>query len=267
MTPLEIAELVLVGLVAGVLGGLLGIGGSIVMIPALGLILGLNQHLAQASAMIVNVFVAIPALLRHRRAGAVRWDVFWRMLPLALLFILIGVETSNQFDGRLLRRVFGVFLLYVIAVNIHRLISRAAEPPVHEQRPGWATSGPVGAIMGFAAGLLGIGGGGIAVPLLQRICNLPLRQCIATSTAVMCITAGIGAARKNLSLGALTAADGTLLGLSADQSLLIAACLAPTALVGGLFGAHLTHALPLKWIRLAFILLMAWASANMLLGR
>ena len=79
--------------------------------------------------------------------------------------------------------------------------------------------------------------------------------------------AGIGAARKNLSLGALTAADGTLLGLSADQSLLIAACLAPTALVGGLFGAHLTHALPLKWIRLAFILLMAWASANMLLGR
>ncbi len=267
MSLLEILELVVVGLAAGVLGGLLGIGGSILMIPALGLILGLDQHLAQASAMIVNVFVAIPALLRHRRAGAVRWDVFWRMLPAALLFILIGVEASNRFEGRFLHRVFGVFLLYVILVNVHRLIRRAAEPPAHEQRPGWITAGPVGAIMGFAAGLLGIGGGGIAVPMLQRICNLPLRQCIATSTAVMCITAGVGAARKNMSLSALTAADGAPLGLSADQSLVIAACLAPTALLGGFLGAHLTHALPLKWIRIAFILLMAWASMNMLLGR
>ena len=66
------------GLVAGTLGGMLGVGGSLIMIPALVMMFGregqtegFNLHLYQAAAMIVNLFVAIPATLRHRQAGAV----------------------------------------------------------------------------------------------------------------------------------------------------------------------------------------------------
>ena len=79
----------------------------------------------------------------------------------------------------------------------------------------------------------------------------------------MCITAGVGAIRKNMSLSTLaeTAPDA---GLSVQASLAIAACLAPTAIVGGLLGAGLTHRLPLFWVRLAFVLLMSWAALNML---
>ena len=180
-----------------------------------------------------------------------------------MVMIIIGVEVSNVFDGDVLRRIFGVFLIYVIAINVIKLVGRKPEPHEDNERTGWLASGSVGAIMGFAAGMLGIGGGGIAVPLLQRICNLPLRQCIATSTAVMCITAGIGAARKNMALSTLaeTAPDA---GLTVGASLTIAACLAPTALVGGLLGAGLTHRLPLFWVRVAFVLLMSWAALNML---
>jgi uncharacterized membrane protein YfcA len=132
----------------------------------------------------------------------------------------------------------------------------------HEQRTGWLATSVVGGIMGFAAGLLGIGGGVITVPLLQRICNLPLRQCIATSTALMCITAVVGAVRKNLTLSQHVDA----LGVPLDpwDSLIIAACLAPTAVIGGLIGAYLTHKFPLGWLRVAFVLLMSWASLNML---
>jgi uncharacterized membrane protein YfcA len=262
---LELLNLGVLGLVAGALGGMLGVGGSIVMIPVLTLLLGRNQHLSQATAMIVNVFVAAPALWRHHRARAVRWDVMVRMLPFGTVFIIVGVETSNQVDAEALKKLFGLFLVYVIAFNVRRLFQDGR--PGHDTHPaqiGWWRVGVVGVLMGLLAGLLGIGGGLIAVPLLQRVCRLPLRQSIATSSAVMCLTSVFGAYRKNATLEQLTDATGQLMGLRLEDSLLIAACLTPTAIIGALIGAGLTHALPLRWVRVAFILLMSWASLNML---
>ncbi|MCA9296500.1 MAG: TSUP family transporter, partial [Phycisphaerales bacterium] len=91
MTSVELIELIATGLIAGILGGLLGIGGSVVMIPVLTWLMQRDYHLAQATAMIVNVFVAIPAVVRHRRAASVRWDVTLQLLPFGLLAILVGV--------------------------------------------------------------------------------------------------------------------------------------------------------------------------------
>ncbi|MCH7572184.1 MAG: sulfite exporter TauE/SafE family protein [Planctomycetes bacterium] len=258
MSNIELISLVVVGFVAGGMGGLLGIGGSIVMIPVLTLVFGHNQHLAQAAAMIVNIFVAVPAVIQHHRAKAVHWDSVRYILPFGIVFILVGVELSNKIDGPLLQRLFGAFLLYVIYMNFMKLIDKKDDPTEKDLNVRWYSCGFVGSITGFCAGLLGIGGGPVANPLLQRICRLPLRQTIATSSAVMCLTALVGAARKNMTLADLTPA------LSIKESLLVAACLAPTAAIGALVGAGLTHALPVRWVRVAFILLMVWASANML---
>lgn len=257
-------ELVMIGLVAGALGGMLGIGGSIIIIPALAIVLGPEQHLYQAAAMIVNVFVAVPATIRHWRAGAVRMDVAKKMLPFALVLILLGVYLSDQLDGKALQQVFGVFLIYVIGFNIMRLARPTPEPDLDAQRIGWPTTGFVGSLMGGLAGLLGIGGGGIAVPLLQRVCNLPLRQCIATSSAVMCLTSIIGAIAKNWTLSQHTSMQEPEQLLTIIDSVWIAALLIPTAMIGGSFGAALTHVLPLWWVRLAFTLLMIGACARML---
>ena len=102
----------------------------------------------------------------------------------------------------------------------------------------------------------------LAVPLLQRVCRLPLRQCIATSSAAMVITAAIGAFRKNMTLPTHLTDAGDPIAIA--DSLLIAVCLIPTAIVGGFLGARLTHVLPLKWVRLAFLLLLALAAMRML---
>ena len=99
MTWPELLILVVLGLAAGALGGMLGVGGSIVMIPVLTLVMGRNQHLSQATAMIVNVFVAAPALFRHHRANAVRWDVMVRMLPFGFVFIIVGVRQHPKLDN------------------------------------------------------------------------------------------------------------------------------------------------------------------------
>ncbi len=267
-----------VGLLAGCLGGMLGVGGSLIMIPAMVLLFGqdreagFNQHLYQAAAMIVNVCVACPAALRHHKHQAIRWPVMRRMLPFAAIAILLGVWLSNRpvfasgaqesFLGSgpvLLGRLLGVFMIYVVVVNLRRLLRPTpavkTEDPQLDQANPWRCA-LVGTAMGLVAGLLGIGGGAVAVPLQQIALRLPLRNCIANSSAVMCLTAGIGAIYKNATLAPH--------GLNLYDSLLLAALLAPTALIGGSIGGMLTHRLPLPVVRAAFIAVLGIATWKML---
>jgi hypothetical protein len=259
----EILMLAGVGLAAGALGGLFGIGGSVIMIPAMTIVLATDQHLAQATAMIVNIFVSLPAAFRHHRAQAVRFDALKRILPIAVALILIGVVCSNFLPSLELKRVFGVFLIYVIVTTLLQVAKREQEPRPGDERLGWGPCGLVGSITGFAAGMMGIGGGLIAVPLMQRASKLPLRQAIATSSALMCFTAVFGAFLKNYTLPShLDAATGESLRIM--DSVIYAALLTPTAIIGAYLGAGLTHRLPITLVRMAFVLLMTWASLEML---
>ena len=115
-----------IGALMGVYGGLLGIGGSVVMIPALVLLWGENQHLYQASAMICNFFVAGSSALAHRKADALMPEVVKFLIPAAVVGVLAGVALSNSrlfAHGRsyLLARLFGIFLVYVVIYNCFRL--------------------------------------------------------------------------------------------------------------------------------------------------
>ncbi len=272
MTLTAVLLLPVVGLLAGLLGGLLGVGGSIIMIPALVLLFGQertsgwNQHLYQAAAMAVNVAVALPAAWRHSRAGAVMPRVLWGLIPAALVGILLGVWISNLwiFSGKSgalwLQRGLGGFCLYVVYANLAKLRQKtvAGEAEGAATRITATRASAVGTTMGLIAGLLGIGGGAIAVPLQQVFLRLPLRNCIANSAATICITAGFGALYKNLTLAQHHA--------SIAHSGLIIACLTPTAMAGGFFGARLTHSLPLRSVRIVFILLMAIVAMKLLLG-
>jgi uncharacterized membrane protein YfcA len=272
MPLLDLVILLAIGLGAGVLGGLLGIGGSIIMIPALTIIFDLNMHLAQAAALIVTFFVAVPATLQHHRARAVRWAIVGRMLPFGIAFIVLGVFASNLFSGAAeewLRKIFACFLLYVVAQNAIKLVARSQNEAEGIERTEWWRLGVVGALVGFMAGLLGVGGGIVTVPLLQRLCRVPLRQSIAVSSAIMCLTAVFGAISKNATLFVHAAdIEPKFLEVGADQivleSMLIAACLASTAFLGGMVGASLTHRLPLFWVRLAFAILLLVTAIEML---
>lgn len=261
----EIASLLALGLVAGALGGLVGVGGSVVIIPALTLLMGRDQHLSQAAAMIINVLVAAASLLQHQRARGVRWDVVGRLAPFGLVMIVVGVLVSNAVYGEILMKLYGGFLLYVIAFSVMKLVGdhQTGGTPA-PLRTGWARVGAVGGTMGFVAGLLGIGGAPVSIPMLQRINHLPLRDAIAVTSAAMVITSTVGAAVKNATLSSLTDAGGQSLGLSFHDSFLLASFLAPTAILGALVGARLVHVLPVRWVRLAFILLMIWACIEML---
>jgi hypothetical protein len=270
-SPTGLVLVAVLGLVAGLLGGMLGVGGSVIMIPGLSIIFGPEQHLYQAAAMIANVAVAVPAAARHHKAGAIVPKAIRWMLPAALLFVLVGVWASNlpAFGGKdgqtRLSRLFALLLVYVIIVNVRRLFRK---PGPHQaqlvgERPDSKLSPPrclsVGAVMGAIAGFLGVGGGAIAVPLQQLILKLPLRSCIANSAAVICISAAVGAVYKNATLHALEQP------MRWQDSVTLALLLAPTCVIGGHLGAILTHKLPVRQVRIAFILLMiaaAWRMAR-----
>lgn len=259
LTALEMIALVLVGLVAGGLGGLLGIGGSIIMIPAMAVLFHKtawgSQHLFQAAAMVVNVFVSAPAALRHKRAGAIHTRAFLIVMPVTLVAIIAGVLVSNQMRGPVLQVVYAAFIVYVVVAMLLRAARKARDNRPEEARPTFARCSTVGLVMGFLAGLLGIGGGILAVPLLNSLCRLPLRNCIAVSAATMMLTAGVGALLKVSTL--------PMHDRSPSEAVVLALVLAPTAVLGGYLGAGLTHRLPLNAIRIIFAAVLLAAAARM----
>lgn len=271
--PETLALIALIGLVAGTLGGLLGVGGSVITIPGLAILFGTgeNQHLYQAAAMTANLAVALPAARRHRKAGALRPSVLRWMLPATLIFIVVGVFASNlpvfsDGDGGLwLGRILAVFMVYVIAVNLRKLFrskEKKAADWAREPKTTPTRCGAVGVVMGFAAGLMGIGGGALAVPLQQTLVKLPFRNAIANSSFVMVFSAGIGAALKLSTLNQHypTTPDTDPAWLTA---IILALVLAPTAIIGATIGAKLTHTIRPRYVRIAFILMMIAAAYKM----
>lgn len=261
---IDLIGLMTIGLVAGAAGGLLGIGGAIVVIPALTLFLHYDQHLSQAVAMIVNVFVAIPALIRHHRRHAVRWDLVVRTLPFAIALVFVGVAVSDHVDGQLLRRAFGLFLVYLVVISLLYLPRDRRDAVAPGARNGLRSAAMVGGSTGFLAGLLGIGGGPVAAPLLSRVARLPVREAIGTGLGIVCLTSIIGACRKNATLTGLTDSAGVSLGLTVHDSLWLAASVVPTAMIGAVIGADLTHRVHHGGVRLAFLVVMCWAGLQML---
>jgi uncharacterized membrane protein YfcA len=262
MTAMEILALSGIGLAGGLCGGLLGIGGSIVMIPLLTLVEGPNQQLYQAACMIANVVTSASAVWRHAKSGSVRTDIVRWTVPVATIAVLAGVLLSNRIPGATLKVLFGCFLLYVAANELIRVFRRGHDAAVTtpERVPPGVSIG-VGTALGGIAGLLGVGGGVIAVPLLRTFARLPLRQAIGTSTATIIAASAVGAVAKNLSLPSLTGPDGQPLAIA--ESLRLAACLAVPALLGAQIGAALTYRLPLTAVRIAFGALLAFAGLNM----
>lgn len=264
---MDIGILVAVGLAVGLVGGMFGVGGAIILVPALNEVLGSDQHLYQATAMIVNFFVALPAVYQHHVARAVDFRLTARVAPAALLSVLLGVAASESrvFAGAgeaYLQSLFGLFLFACAGYDVYRLSRRERAEvdarPASMAGPSWRAVLAVAIPTGFASGLLGVGGGILAVPLLRRFIRLPLREAIANSAAIIVGINVVGAVVKNLAY----ASDPGVSSGAAPMTL--AAVLIPTAMAGSLFGSKLTHVVPVRVTKGGFIVLLLVSSVRMM---
>lgn len=253
--------LILIGLITGMVGALLGLGGSIILIPALNQVFGAHQHLHQACAMILNFVVVTTAVYGHRKAGVLRYDILKSTIPAAICGVIVGVELSEMrlFEGeqqRFLTALFGVFLLCAAGFNLKRVMRPSAtvgdEAPSAAVVPFWKAILFVGAPTGLLSGLLGVGGGIIAVPAQQIFLRVGLRQAIGNSAATICGLSLVGALTKNYHWWASHGED-------PFAPLTIALFVVPGAVIGGLIGCKLTHVLPTRWVggSLAVVLVIA----------
>lgn len=172
-----------VGLVSGLLAGLLGIGGGLVIVPALLFILphdglpgAVTPHVAVATSLATVIVTSLVATYSHQRHGAVEWSAVRRMGIGLAPGAIAGAFVADALPGTMIKMAFGIFALLVALIMVMRI-----EPPAGRSLSGFGLAG-AGVVIGHVSALIGIGGGTMTVPLL-RWCRLTMHRAIATSAA------------------------------------------------------------------------------------
>lgn len=159
------------GAVLGVIGGMLGIGGGLIAIPAFGLLYGMDQQLAQGTALLMILPNVLIGFLRYRQRNPIAWRVTAAMVAPAVVVTFVAARWSAGLDAALLRKGFGVFLLILFAHHAGLLRwRRAPDAAVPAPAPPSDRYLPlVGALSGVMSGVFSIGGGLVVVPALVGI--------------------------------------------------------------------------------------------------
>jgi uncharacterized protein len=117
-----------IGLVAGVLAGLFGVGGGILFVPTLTLVLGLTQLHAEASSLLAILPTAAAGAWRQRRYGNVRWRPALILGLSAIIGVEAGVQIAEALPEHALRRLFGLLMLAVAAQLAWRTLRKPPYP-------------------------------------------------------------------------------------------------------------------------------------------
>lgn len=182
----------LAGAFAGLASGLFGIGGGVVVVPALAYIFkhnylvpeSMTMHVAAATSLAVMIFTSQSTIRAHHRKGKVLWSIFSMMFGGIVLGTILGVMMAHYVPTNILKIIFGFFLLVVAGEMVVNL--KVQRP---RKRPAWWFHSSVSSLIGFKSGLLGVGGGTVVIPYLSW-CGVNTRK-IAALSALCTLTVSI----------------------------------------------------------------------------
>lgn len=251
-----------VGAVAGTLAGLLGIGGGLIIVPALVFALGTPlfpadslMHVAVATSLATIVFTSVSSAAAHHRRGAVLWREAGWLTSGIVAGAVLGAAATNHLDSDSLRIIFGVFEC-LVAVQLLRGLG----PAVRHPTPGPSTLATAGAVIGGLSTILGIGGGVLTVPFLTWT-GTDMRRAVATSAVCGVPIALAGTAAMIVAgLDAEALPPGTVGYVYWPAALSIAL----TSVMFAPLGAKLAHSLPVPLLRRLFAGLLVLIGVRML---
>jgi uncharacterized membrane protein YfcA len=251
------------GACVGGLAGLFGVGGGIIIVPALTFLFTAQHfpapfigHLALGTSLASIMFTSISSMRAHHDRLAVNWLVFRRITPGIIAGTLFGSWIAAQLSTKSLKGFFVVFLL-IVAVQMLLEIT-----PTPRQIPGAAGMLGVGSLIGGVSSLAGIGGGTMSVPFMLW-CNIPMHNAIGTSAAIgfpIALAGAVGYAANGLAAEALPAYSFGFIHLPALCGISIASILTAP------LGVKLAHGLPVPKLKKIFALFLLVMGTKMLIG-
>jgi len=257
----------LVGMLAGLLAGLFGIGGGIILIPifvAVFRIAGFSPehivHIAFGTSLAIIIPTAISSTLGHRKRGNVNWRLVGRMACGSVAGVAVGSSLAAVLSGAVLKGLFG---LMQIATGARMFVHRSGHLPPEE--PNYAPPLPIlltGFTVGAFSSFFGVGGGVIAVPMMVILLRQPIHQAVGNSSALMVVSALIGTLSYVLHGWGRGGLPPYSLGY---VNLLIAALVAPATIVFARLGVRLASCMSSDKLSKAFALFIASIGVYMFL--
>jgi len=252
------------GIAAGLLAGLFGVGGGLIMVPALAFVLPLQgvgpdvvMQVAIGTSLAVISATSVSSMLAHHRRGGVRWDLLRGLAPGLAAGAAAGAFVAHALPGTVLQRIVGAG-----AILVAGQMFLDAKPASHRGVPGPAGLCGAGGAVGALSALIGIGGGALTVPFLTWR-GVPIRQAVGTSAACGVPIAWAGAAGFVMAGWHVAGRPGFSLGY---VSLTAFAGIAVASVLAAPLGARLAHRLPPRALKRAFAGLLV-VVGTLLVGR
>ena len=179
-------SLVITGAFAGILAGLLGVGGGIVIVPVLFFLFqsfGVSPETAMVVATATSLATIIPtsisSIRSHHQKGNVDFNLLKRWVGFVFFGVLLGSYIVTRVNGIWLTSLFGL-IATLSAIN---MLFRTKKSALFQQLPGKTGQSFMGGMIGFLSSMVGIGGGTISVPLLTMF-NYPAHKAVGTAAAI-----------------------------------------------------------------------------------
>lgn len=269
LTLLQIAllvgALIVTGIAAGMIGGMLGVGGGIVMVPIFfellrqyGIPTDVAMHSAVGTSLAVIVFNSVRSVTAHAKRGSVDVPLLRRYGPAVFAGAIIGTAIAAFVSGQGLKAFFGVvcivFATYIAVAPIRWTLATSI--------PDHFLSHVIGGLLGGTSALMGIGGGTFGVTAMTLF-GVPIHRAVGTG-AGLGVLIGLPAALGFVLIGLGKAGLPPLSIGYVDWGALI--ILAPAAIISAPWGVAAAHALPPRGLRVAFGFFLAAAGLRMLLS-
>ena len=262
MSPALVGAFLTLGAIVGFLAGLLGLGGGMTMVPLLTFVFARQGfapehvvHMAVATATATILFTSLASMREHHRHRAILWPVVATLAPGIIVGSLVGPQVVAGMSSALLSAFFGVFVA-AAATNI--LIDRKPKPT--RELPGTFGLTMVGGGIGLISSMVGAGGAFLTVPFMTA-CNVPMRNCVATSAALGLPIAVAGTIGFVLAGIGQSGMPPYTMGYVYLPALLV---IVAASVISAPFGARAAHRWPVRSLKRAFAFMLYALAAYML---
>lgn len=189
-----------IGVAAGILSGLFGVGGGIVIVPSLLMVYAFNQfdspyivHIAIATSLFTIIFTSISSSHKHFGHGNVEWKAALYIGLSSAVTVFLFSKIAILLPGEILKKIFSIVLVIVALKML--LDKKGKQDDPEKNKPEvinkWICL-VIGALSGAIAAFSGLGGGVFVIPLMHYLMKVPIKKAIGTSSAAILITAVAG---------------------------------------------------------------------------